>query len=38
MKSILKKLTCFVAALMAVCGSAVSLTANTASAEEVFLL
>lgn len=34
MKSILKKLTCFVAALMAVCGSAVSLTTNTASAEE----
>ena len=34
MKSILKKLTCFVAALMAVCGSAFSLTANTASAEE----
>lgn len=34
MKSILKKLTCFVAALMAVCGSAVSLTTNTASADE----
>lgn len=34
MKSILKKLTCLVAALMAVCGSAFSLTANTAAAEE----
>ena len=34
MKSILKKLTCFVAALTAVCGSAVSLTVNTASADQ----
>ena len=34
MKSILKKLTCLVAALTAVCGSAVSLTANTASADQ----
>ena len=34
MKSILKKLTCFVATLVAVCGSAVSLTANTASADQ----
>ena len=34
MKSILKKLTCFVATLMAVCGSAFSMTANTASAEQ----
>lgn len=34
MKSIFKKLTCFVATLMAVCGSVVSLTANTASADQ----
>lgn len=34
MKSILKKLTCFVATLMAVCGSAFSMTANAASADE----
>ena len=34
MKSILKKLTCLVAALVAVCGSAFSLTANAASADE----
>ena len=34
MKSIFKKLTCLVAALTAVCGSAVSLTENTASADQ----
>ena len=34
MKSILKKLTCFVATLVAVCGSAVNLTVNTAYADQ----
>ena len=34
MKSILRKLTCFVATLIAVCGSAVGMTANTASADQ----
>lgn len=34
MKSILKKLTCFVATLVAVCGSAVNVTVNTASADQ----
>ena len=34
MKSIFKKLTCLVATLIAVCGSAVSLTVNTASADQ----
>lgn len=34
MKSIFKKLTCLVATLIAVCGGAVSLTVNTASADQ----
>ena len=34
MKSIFKKLTCLVATLIAVCGSAISLTVNTASADQ----
>lgn len=34
MKSIFKKLTCFIAALVAVCGNAVSLTTRTASADQ----